>query len=57
MITYFAQQDVISHWTGGFLFVLCPSVAQLAWAFQNGSLRHSKYCHCQGSLNHFETAQ
>jgi hypothetical protein len=32
----------------------------LPWPFQNGSLRHSKYCHCfaqANSLNHFETAQ
>jgi hypothetical protein len=29
----------------GFFFVLCPSVTQLPWPFQNGSLRHSKYSH------------
>jgi hypothetical protein len=41
----------------GFFFVLCPSVAQLPWPLQNGSLRHRKCSHCQGALNHFEAAQ
>jgi hypothetical protein len=46
-----------SWWAGGFLFCAMPFFYSVAWPFQNGSLRHSKYCHLQGSLNHFEAAQ
>jgi hypothetical protein len=57
MIIHFAQQNVIAHWAGGFLFLLMPKKTKhFTGPFQNGSVNLGNGNISYVPMNHFETA-